>query len=153
MEGVYELVLNVNGKERYLHCRSTSTLLGLLRGQLYLTSVKPGCMNGDCGSCTVLINDLPVKSCLTLALKTQNQKVETLESKNMDAVQKAFIRHNAFQCGYCTPGFIMNVAGLLRNEPEADERTVKEWLQSNICRCTSYEEIKAAVEDILTRKG
>jgi len=143
--------LNINGEERSLIIRPADTLLRVLREQAGLTGAKPGCENGDCGACTVLFDGIPVKSCIILAVEAVGHKIITIEGLKGEPIQKAFIDKRGFQCGYCTTGFIMNCYGLIINHPDADDETIEEWLQSNICRCTGYEEIKEAVKSVLSR--
>jgi carbon-monoxide dehydrogenase small subunit len=145
------VVLQVNGKKRKAHIRAADTLLEVLRNDLGLTGAKPGCLNGDCGSCTVLVNGQPQKACIMLAVEVGAASITTIEGLNRSIVQQAFIEHHAFQCGYCTPGFIMNIEGLRLTRPHVGDEVIEDWLQSNICRCTSYEEIKAAVYDVLEK--
>ncbi|WP_445487551.1 (2Fe-2S)-binding protein [Niallia sp. 03133] len=128
------------------------TLLTTLRDRLYLTGAKPGCYNGDCGACTVLIDQQPIKSCLMLAIEAIDHEITTIEGLNSTPIQQAFIEHFAFQCGYCTPGFIMNCHALCTLHPYAEEEQIREWLSSNICRCTSYNEIEAAIKSVLQKK-
>ena len=142
--------LNVNGEPRRVTALPGDILLDVLRGQLGLTGAKPGCKNGDCGACTILMDGWPVKSCLVLAVEAEGRALLTVEGLNGDApVQAAFVDHNAFQCGYCTPGFLMTCHALLTHCPDADELTMEHWLQSNLCRCTSYSEIREAVRSLL----
>ena len=126
------------------------TLLDVLRNQLSLTGAKPGCRNGDCGACTVIINEIPYKSCIYLAVEAVRTKITTIEGIINTPIQNAFVEHFAFQCGYCTPGFIMNIYALLQKHQHPTETIIKEWLSSNICRCTSYQEIENAVKSVLT---
>lgn len=147
---VMKLRLNVNGEIRSADVRPAELLLDVLRENLGLTGVKPGCRHGDCGACTVTVDGLPMKSCLMLAVEAADKTVETIEGLQDSPVQRAFVEKFAFQCGYCTPGFIMNSHALAHLHPKADKATVREWLQSNICRCTSYEEIQEAVEAVLS---
>lgn len=128
---------------------SGETLLNVLRGRLGLTGAKPGCLNGDCGACTVNIDGWPMKSCLMLAVEAVGKKITTIEGLKNTAIQREFVEQFAFQCGYCTPGFIMNCHSLIRRHPNADDETIREWLESNICRCTGYKEIEAAVKSVL----
>ncbi|MBU3092275.1 (2Fe-2S)-binding protein [Clostridium sp. CF011] len=144
-----KIELNINGEKRKLVIRPADTLLRVLREQLGLTGAKAGCENGDCGTCTVLLDGLPVKSCIMLAVEAIGHKVTTIEGLKEEPIQKAFMDKWSFQCGYCTPGFIMNCYGLITIHPDADDETIEEWLQSNICRCTSYEEIREAVKSVL----
>lgn len=144
------LKLKVNGEERVTMCREADLLLHVLRNHFGLTGSKPSCLNGDCGACTILIDNVPMKSCLFLGVEAEGKTIETIEGLKDSPIQTAFIKHNAFQCGYCTPGFIMNIEGLLRLNQPLDQERVAENLQSNICRCTSYEEILAATASVLT---
>ncbi len=144
-----KIELNINGEKKKLIIRPADTLLRVLREHLGLTGAKAGCENGDCGTCTVLLDGLPVKSCIMLAVEAIGHKVTTIEGLKEEPIQKAFIDKWSFQCGYCTPGFIMNCYGLITIHPDADDETIEEWLQSNICRCTSYEEIREAVKSVL----
>lgn len=128
------------------------TLLYTLRGNLGLTGAKPGCLNGDCGACTINIDGWPMKSCLMLTIEAVGKQITTIEGLKDTPIQKAFVEKFAFQCGYCTPGFIMNCHSLIEQHPDADEETVKEWMQSNICRCTSYVEIANAIHSVLKNK-
>ena len=145
------ITLHINGENRVLHVRASDTLLYALRGKLGLTGSKPGCLNGDCGACTVNVDGWPMKSCLMLAVEAIGKEVLTIEGLQDTPIQKAFVKEFAFQCGYCTPGFIMNCHSLLKQHPDADDKTIKEWLESNICRCTSYIEIEKAVKSVLKR--
>lgn len=148
----YNITLHVNGEDRTATVRSSDTLLYTLRLKLGLTGAKPGCLNGDCGACTVNVDGWPMKSCLMLAVETVGKKVTTVEGLHDTLIQRVFVENFAFQCGYCTPGFIMNCHALLEKHPDADDKTIKEWLESNICRCTSYIEIEQAVKSVLNRK-
>lgn len=141
--------IEVNGQKHTVFIRPADTLLYALRDQLGLTGAKPGCENGDCGACTVLVDGRPIKSCLMLAVEAIGHEITTIEGLRETPLQKAFIHKAAFQCGYCTSGFIMNGHALLCLRPDADEYIVEEWLQSNICRCTGYEEIKQAIQTVL----
>lgn len=144
-----KLALHVNGENRTVVVRPADTLLRVLREQLGLTGAKIGCENGDCGACTVLLDGLPFKSCLMLAIEAFQREIVTIEGLEGTPIQKAFIEKRGFQCGYCTSGFIMNCHSLVNTHPDADEAVIEEWLQSNICRCTSYEEIGEAVKSVL----
>ncbi|MFA9557041.1 (2Fe-2S)-binding protein [Evansella sp. AB-rgal1] len=146
------VILHVNGEEQQVTIRPSETLLYVLREKLGLTGSKPGCLNGDCGACTVTIDNIPMKSCLMLAIEAIDKEITTIEGLKDTPIQRAFVEHFAFQCGYCTPGFIMNSHSLIQNHPDADNGMIKNWLKSNICRCTGYEEIEAAVKSVLHEK-
>lgn len=141
--------LQINGEKRTVVTRPADTLLDILRQQLGLTGAKPGCENGDCGACTVLVDGWPVKSCLMLAVEAIGHQVTTVEGLTNTPTQRAFLDKWAFQCGFCTPGFIMVCHALSRIHPDAGDEIIEEWLQSNLCRCTSYEEIRSAVKSVL----
>lgn len=141
--------LDVNGEKRTVAARPADTLLYILREQLGLTGAKSGCGNGDCGTCTVIVDGLPIKACLMLAVEAIGHKITTIEGLVAAPIQKAFLDKFSYQCGYCTPGFIMNCHALINIHPNADDSVIEEWLESNICRCTGYEEIKEAVKSVL----
>jgi aerobic carbon-monoxide dehydrogenase small subunit len=143
--GRCDVVLQVNGVAREAVVRSADTLLTVLREQFGLTGAKPGCENGDCGACTVLVDGWPMKSCLSLAIETVSCEITTVEGLQGARIQQAFVEKFAFQCGYCTPGFLMLCHALVNHRPDASEEVVEEWLQSNLCRCTGYAEIREAV--------
>ncbi len=142
--------LDINGETQTLAVRPADLLLDVLREQLGLTAAKPGCLNGDCGACTVMVDGWPAKSCLMLAVEAEGRSILTVEGLGgTAAVQKAFVEANAFQCGYCTSGFLMVCHALKTQHPSMPEEcVVEEWLQSNLCRCTSYREIRKAVQII-----
>lgn len=149
-EGKTAVELLVNGEKRSAMVRPSDTLLEVLRGQLGLTGAKPGCENGDCGVCTVIMDGWPAKSCLVLAVEAVGHSILTVEGLGgSDPIQMAFVEHQAFQCGYCTSGFLMVCRALLTRNPNPDELTLEEWLQSNLCRCTSYQEIRKALNSVL----
>lgn len=141
--------LDVNGEKRRVVVDPSDTLLYTLRNELNLTGTKPGCENGDCGACTVLVDGWPIKSCLALTVEMAGKKITTIEGLKNAPIQKEFVEKWGFQCGFCTSGFLMVCYSLSLNHPEADEYLTEEWLQSNLCRCTSYQEIKEAVNTIL----
>ncbi len=140
------ITLKVNGEERRIAVRPADTLLRVLREKIGLTGAKPGCENGDCGACTVLIDGLPVKSCLLLAVETVGSEITTIEGIKDTAIQQAFQEEGGFQCGYCTSGFLVNAYALLEKYPEPEGDIDREWLQSNLCRCTGYEGISRSVK-------
>lgn len=143
------LELRVNGRSHRVSVRPADLLLDVLREQLGLTGAKPGCKNGDCGACTIIIDGLPVKSCLMLAVEAEGRDILTVEGLENVPVQRAFVDAGAFQCGYCTSGFLMVCHALACSRPCADEYEVESWLASNLCRCTSYHEIRSAVDALL----
>ncbi|WP_035424199.1 (2Fe-2S)-binding protein [Bacillus sp. UNC438CL73TsuS30] len=141
--------LHVNGETKEVMIRSADTLLHTLREQLGLTGAKRACENGDCGACTVLVNGEPHHSCLSLTIETINKSISTIESLLDSPIQKTFIEKWAIQCGYCTPGFILNCHALAEKHPDADDSVIEEWMESNLCRCTGYHEIKEAIRAVL----
>jgi 4-hydroxybenzoyl-CoA reductase subunit gamma len=144
------LDLILNGRRRIDAVADNLLLLDYLREVVALTGTKTGCDGGECGACTVLIDDRPTLSCLTLAISVKGRRVDTVESLGKDgglsAVQRGFHEKLGAQCGYCTPGFIMASAGLLRRNPSPTEAEIAEALGSNICRCTGYVKIIEAVK-------
>lgn len=144
------LTLNINDEDREVLVKPSDTLLHSLRS-IGLTGAKPGCENGYCGACTVLIDDWPIKSCLMLTVEAIDRRITTIEGLKDSPIQRAFVENWAFQCGYCTSGFIMVCHSLSIHHPDADAYTIEEWLQSNICRCTSYQEIGRAVKSVLNQ--
>ncbi len=144
------LELEINNEIKNVIARPSDTLLYILREQLDLTGAKNSCENGDCNACTVLMDGWPVKSCLILAVEAVGHKITTIEGLRDIPIQKAFLEKFAIQCGFCTPGFIINSHALINIHPDANDEIIKEWLQSNICRCTSYTEIKEAVKSVLS---
>lgn len=143
------ITLNVNGEDFEVAAKPSDILLNTLRYELGLTGAKPGCENGDCGSCTILVDGWPVKSCLMLTVEAIGKKILTVEGLKDTPIQKAFVDNWGFQCGYCTSGFLMVCHALANIHPDANDHVIEQWLQSNICRCTGYEEIKNAIKSIL----
>ncbi len=137
-----DVTLTVNGRKRTLTAAHHWTLLHLLREALDLTGTKSGCDRGECGSCTVLLDALPVYSCQVLALQAGGKEVVTIEGvasgPGLHPIQEAFINEDAAQCGFCTPGFIMSAYALLRREPSPTEADVRAALSGNLCRCNAY---------------
>jgi aerobic-type carbon monoxide dehydrogenase small subunit (CoxS/CutS family) len=143
------LSLTVNGEEVDLYISPRRTLLEVLREELELAGTKEGCGEGVCGSCTVLCDGIPIRSCLTLAME-----VEGLGEKGkLDPLQQSFIDHGAVQCGFCTPGMLMSVKGLLNRNPAPDEEEIRRGISGNICRCTGYAKIVEAVTAVTTGSG
>ena len=142
----------VNGRELQPAVKPNQTLLEFLRDELHLKGSMEGCGVGVCGSCTVLVDGRPVSSCLVLATNIEGKQVATIESlavgDELDPVQQAFLEHQAFQCGYCTPGMIMATKGLLSSNPQPTEDEIRDYLSGNICRCGTYAEVMAAVKSV-----
>jgi carbon-monoxide dehydrogenase small subunit len=142
----------INGLKQEIQVNSNQTLLEFLRDDLKLKGTVEGCSVGVCGSCTVLIDDKPVSSCLTLASNIEDKQVTTIEGLSqdgtLDPVQQAFLKHQAFQCGFCTTGMIMAVKGLLNAHPHPTEEKARDYLSGNLCRCGTYKEVLAAVAEL-----
>ena len=141
--------LHVNGSLRQVDADSDSSLLWVLRDQLELTGSKYGCGEGQCGACTVLIDGLPRRSCITKVGTVGTKRVTTIEGlaagDELHPVQQAFLEANAFQCGYCTSGMIMSAAGFLKANPNPSEPDIVRFMQGNVCRCGTYTRIVAAI--------
>jgi xanthine dehydrogenase YagT iron-sulfur-binding subunit len=146
------VTLAVNGKKYDLRIDPRTTLLDCLREHLQLTGSKKGCDHGQCGACTVQINGRRVNSCLTFAAMHQGEEITSIEGigqpENLHAMQAAFVEHDAYQCGYCTPGQIMSAVALLKEPCGADDAEVKECMSGNICRCGAYQNIVAAIQSV-----
>ena len=145
-----EIAIRLNGENRRVAVAPNETLLDVLRGKLGVKTPKEGCGRGDCGACTVLLDGKTVRSCLVLAIETDGQSVTTLEGvgrKEPTALQKAFVKNNVFQCGFCAPGVVLAASALLAEKPNPTEHEVREALAGNLCRCTGYEPI---VETVLS---
>ena len=143
----------VNGVERQLKLAPWTTLLDVLRDHLDLTGTKKGCDHGQCGACTVLVDGRRINSCLTLAVMKDGAKVTTIEGLAADdalhPLQQAFIDHDAFQCGYCTPGQICSAAGLIAEGKAKSADEIRELMSGNICRCGAYPNIVAAIQQAM----
>lgn len=144
--GYNSVELFVNGENWEVIIKPSETLLSILRDKIGLTGPKVGCENGDCGACTVLLDGQPVKSCVLLGVEAIGKSVVTVEGLHKTEAQKAFVEEGGFQCGYCTAGFIVNTYALLEEIPDANASEKVEWLSSNLCRCTGYEDIQKAVD-------
>jgi xanthine dehydrogenase YagT iron-sulfur-binding subunit len=146
------VAFEVNGRERRLALDSRTTLLDTLRDGLELTGTKKGCDQGACGACTVLLDGKRVLSCLMLAAQCEGRAVTTIEGLAVDGalhpVQGAFVRHDAFQCGYCTPGQIMSTVALLAEGRAGSDDDIKEFMSGNLCRCGAYPNIRAAIREL-----
>lgn len=144
------ITFTVNGMKETREVSPQQTLLKFIREELKLTGTKEGCEVGECGACMVLLNDIPVNSCLVLAVELDGKELVTIEglAKNgeLDRVQQAFIDHAAFQCGYCTPGMIMSARALLNRNPNPTDEEISEALSGNLCRCGAYQEIRQAIK-------
>jgi len=146
-----DVTLRVNGSVRPMRIDSRVTLLDALRDQLHLTGTKKGCDQGACGACTVLADGKRVLSCLTLAAQCDGRAVTTIEGLSSDGglhpLQQAFIRHDGFQCGFCTPGQIMSAVALLAEGRAGSDEEIREFMSGNICRCGAYPNIVAAIRE------
>ncbi|MGH7886880.1 MAG: (2Fe-2S)-binding protein [Candidatus Binatia bacterium] len=146
----------INGQPTDAAVNAHHTLLEFLRDDLSLKGTVEGCGVGVCGSCTVLVDARPVSSCLMLASNAAGKQITTIEglaqNGTLDPVQAAFLKHQAFQCGYCTPGMIMAVKGLLANNPHPTETQARDYLSGNLCRCGTYVEVLAAVKELAAGK-
>jgi carbon-monoxide dehydrogenase small subunit len=146
----HSVALRINGTERNLSVEARRTLADSLREDCGLTGTHLGCEHGVCGACTVLLDGQPVRSCLMFAVQCEGRDVTTIEglgrAGHLDPIQQAFVDERALQCGFCTPGFIMLIAGALRSRPDMSDDDLVELLASNLCRCTGYHAILSAAK-------
>jgi len=146
----------VNGEEVQAQIDPTITLLNFLRKDLKLFGTKEGCGEGECGACTVIMNGVAVNSCLVLALEAEGAQIVTVEGLSKDGelsiLQQEFIKHDALQCGFCTPGMLMSARALLDRNPDPNEEEIKEAIAGNFCRCTGYVPIIAAIASAAKRE-
>jgi xanthine dehydrogenase YagT iron-sulfur-binding subunit len=151
------ITLTVNGAEQQLTVAPWTSLLDALREQLGLTGTKKGCDHGQCGACTVLVEGQRILSCLTLAVMKEGLEVVTVEglakAGALHPLQTAFIEHDAFQCGYCTPGQLCSGVGLLLEGHARTADEIREWMSGNLCRCGAYPNIVAAIQTVLQAEG
>lgn len=155
MKKGHQIRFKVNGKWESLEVCGSDLLVDILRDELGLTGTKKGCGKGDCGACTVLLDRLPVNSCLVLAVQVDGKEVLTIEGIGGGAlhpIQEAFIDHGAIQCGFCTPGMILSVKALIDDNPKPSEEEIRRAMSGNLCRCTGYIQITEAIHSLLTRK-
>ena len=153
----FPLALRVNGTEHRVAVDARTTLLDALRDRLHLTGTKKGCALGQCGACTVLLDGKRIVACLTLAVMCRDRDVSTIEGlaegERLHPVQAAFLAHDAFQCGYCTPGQIMSAVGAIREGRAGSDAEIREQMSGNLCRCGAYVNIVAAVRDAAAQGG
>ena len=141
----------INGDRVEYLCTTDQTLLDVLRDNLHLTGSKEGCGSGDCGACSVMLNDRLVCSCLVLGAEVEGCRIDTIEgmaeSEDLHPLQKKFLDYGALQCGFCTPGILVAAKALLAKNPKPTETELRYWLAGNLCRCTGYDKIILAVMD------
>ena len=146
------ITLNVNKETYDVVANPNRTLLEVLRDDLHLTGTKESCGEGVCGSCTVLVDGTPVRSCLTLAVAVQGKEITTIEGLSqggkLHPVQEAFVNHHAIQCGFCSPGMILTAYALLKENPNPTEKEIRRAISGNVCRCTGYAKIVEAVKSL-----
>ncbi|MCD6427493.1 MAG: (2Fe-2S)-binding protein [Caldisericaceae bacterium] len=150
-----EIKFTLNGDPVKIEVMPNEKLLDVLRDRLGVKSPKHGCGRGECGACTVLLNGKSIRSCITLAIEVDGQEITTLEGleKNgMTELQKSFLQHNSFQCGFCAPGMTLTATELLKKNPHPDEEEIREAIAGNLCRCTGYKNIIDAIVDV-SKKG
>ena len=144
--------LKVNGILLERDIQENITLLRFLREELGFTGTKEGCGAGECGACTVIMDNKTVNSCLVLAAEADGKEIETIEGESRDGklspLQESFLKHHSVQCGFCTPGMIMSLKLLLKNNPKPNEEEIKSAIEGNFCRCTGYTQIIEAVKDV-----
>jgi carbon-monoxide dehydrogenase small subunit len=147
----HHVTATVNGDAVEYLCEPEETLLDVLRDRLQLTGSKEGCASGDCGACSVMLDDRLVCACLVLGAEVEGRSVETIEGmadgEELHPLQRKFLDHAALQCGICTPGFLVAAKALLDRNPDPSETEVRYWLAGNLCRCTGYDKIVRAVLD------
>ena len=147
-----KLSITINGKLVQVEVDARITILNLLREELSFTGTKKGCEMGQCGACTIHINGKPIKSCMQLAVGNQNAKVTTIEglsaTDKLHPMQAAFLKHDAFQCGYCTSGQIMSAVACVREGQAKTRDSIKKYMDTNICRCGAYQNIVDAIEEV-----
>lgn len=150
------LEFTINDELVTIEISSDERLIDVLRNKLNLTSVKEGCSEGECGACTILLNNKAVTSCTMLAIQARGKSIVTVEglAKNgeLDEIQNSFIRNGAVQCGYCTPGMILSSKALLMENPNPTEYEIRRALEGNLCRCTGYTKIINSVKDLVCSK-
>jgi len=141
--------LHVNGDPCELSVAPNQTLLDVLRDELSLSGTKKGCDSGACGACTVIMDGEPILGCLTLAIRCHNKKITTIEGLSQNGklhpLQESAIKHNAVQCGYCTPGWILSAKALLDNDPHPTRENIRHAIAGNLCRCTGYKKIEESI--------
>lgn len=142
----------INGEPVEFLCETQQTLLDVLRDELQLTGSKEGCASGDCGACSVMVDDRLVCSCLLLGVEAEGKSIETIEGmadgENLHPLQQKFLENAALQCGICTPGFLVAAKALLDKNPDPTETEVRYWLAGNLCRCTGYDKIIRSVLEV-----
>jgi xanthine dehydrogenase YagT iron-sulfur-binding subunit len=157
LPALHSIKLTINGVEKHLEVAPWTSILDLLREYLDLTGTKKGCDHGQCGACTILLNGTRINSCLTLAVMQDGSEITTIEGlaqgDELHPLQVAFIEHDAFQCGYCTPGQLCSAVGLLKEGKAKTADDIRELMSGNICRCGAYVGIVAAVEEVMHQQA
>ena len=144
--------LTVNDRDIEIAVEPNMTLTDLIRYEIGLTGTKKGCETGDCGACTVLLDGLPVNSCLVLAVQANGREITTIEGleneQGLHPIQESFVQHGAIQCGFCTSGMILSAKSLLDKNPNPEEKEIRTAISGNLCRCTGYQKIVEAIKEV-----
>ena len=150
MSKKYHVTTTINGDDTEFLCEAQQTLLDVLRDELMLSGTKEGCATGDCGACTVMVDDTMVCSCLVLAVEAEGTRIDTIEGmakgNELHPLQRHFLELNGLQCGICTPGILIAARELLARNPDPTETEIRYWLAGNLCRCTGYDKIIRSVQ-------